>query len=567
MFEYFLRTPLCIRHTIHWPSARCRISNFYSEAFHVQDPNIKTVDPTQAAFILSICATAAFFWNQDAAVSCCLFVSVDDAARQANIWLDTAWGLLDQVAHIRGSGSLEEVQAYLILSELLYNMEGCSTRYRRIHNRTLTVSREISLHLIDAGQGRQAGPDNDALTEVKRRIWWHIASTDWLLSNMGGSWNQTYQVHPRHMMVHFPRNVNFSDVSAVLPADTITDMSYFLLRTRLAEVCRRVVDILPLGGCLPYDQILAVSQIFSDAIASIPPEFALDAPVQPNWPPSVVLDRQIIHLVFNARLARTFRPFLLIPDRLLHGRNIDPRCSGFRSLCLGAARRVLTTATTLLGQCIEASTAHGRPLPLMHRSGCVISHMFMACVIVATDPKLAPGKVFESEAEAIRRELADALHLLERAGEKSPIAATLVGKLVGVVKRDRVHGAAEEHHSPEAQRASEVTASSSVLGGMVQGVISGARDSNTTSYAGGTALEPQKGGTEQQSSCFPNPHPVSQAAAGDVRWSVDGGAGDFNPQMLDGIEWAGLMGAGSTENPDSWCQLFADLEAAFPGNM
>jgi hypothetical protein len=182
MLQYFTHhTSRCLPRTIHVPLARSSISDFYLRT--LTDREHRPVDTPCAAFILGICATSAFFWTKDAgaAASCSrLFGSEDDAARQAGLWLGVAWDLLDRARRAAPcSGSLLEVQALMVLSDLLYNTEGCSTRFRDLHGRTLAVAREISLHLIDADSGRTGSIEDESLGEVKRRVWWHIASTDW----------------------------------------------------------------------------------------------------------------------------------------------------------------------------------------------------------------------------------------------------------------------------------------------------------------------------------------------------------------------------------------------------
>ncbi|KAH8910386.1 hypothetical protein BR93DRAFT_266929 [Coniochaeta sp. PMI_546] len=469
-----------------------------------------------------------------------------------------------------------EVQAHLILSDLVYNMEGCSTRFRYLHNRALTVSREISLHLIDASLADRNTADNDPITEVRRRVWWHIVSTDWLLSIMGGPQDRTYQVHPRHMIVNFPRNVNDEEMSADLPADTGTDMTYFLLRVRLAEVCRKVVDFLPPGSCdidgLPYDQVLAISQLFDGARATMPSSFTLDAPIKPDTRPSAAIDRRIIHLAFHARLARVFRPFLLVPDQTRPSKNFDPRCLHFRAMCLHSARFVLIIASTLLRESLEKSAGRLLPFPLIHRSGCVISHMFMACVVLATDPTLASSNgdgLLSSDVDTIRLELENARRLLETVGEKSPMAASLVQTLIGVLKKHNVHATTPtKEGKPEVQYGSKgpvVNALSDLV--TAHAVLS--ESSNTNPYPDHTAASIGKGLAEQQRSSqfYTNPQHVDNSTQGiiDAGWVVNGDT-VYNTQSIDGMGWLDFTNAGYTE-VDSWGELFADLDAAFPASM
>jgi hypothetical protein len=567
MFDYFLVVSHCLPQTIHVPSARSTISDFYSRASLGHAP-LSSVDTAHAAFILSICAAAVFFWNgDDAEAPLQLFPSVGDAERHVNIWFNAAWKLLDQSSHVNASGTLGEVQACLIMADLLYNREGCSFRYRYLHNRALTVARSISLHLIDA-PGRLAVPE-EPLTEFKRRVWWHVASTDWLLSIMGGPHDRTYQVLPKHMAVNYPRNVNDEDISAILGDQITTDMSFFIQRIRLAEVCRKVVDFLPIDGCgierLPFEQILAISQLFSDAMASMPPGFALDGPTSPDSPRSVVMNRYIMHLTYHARIARIFRPFLLLDQQSRSGRAVDSRLSQFRSLCLRSARSVLRIAYDLLNESLGKSTGRAWPRPFMHRSGCVVCHMFMVCIVLATDPNLAADGA-SSAADGIRAELAGARILLEQVGEKSLMAAKLVERLVSVLKGHALHAVAENQADVvPTSRAITITSASQTTPAR-PAPTSG---SGTTPVADDRVKESRNGRVEQPAPYTQNPLPISQGVMKDLSWDLgesSGGGGDFYPQVLDGIEWAALMGANFTDS-NSWSDLFSDLDAAFPASI
>lgn len=571
MFEYFLNTSHCLPRTVHVPSARFLISDFYVRAFRVPNLDQRTTHTACAAFILSICATAAFFfWDKDTVASCRLFRSVDHAARQAHEWLREAWDLLDQLRRVPNSGSLMEVQANIILSDLLYNMEGCSTRFRYLHSRALAVAREISLHLTDASPAR----DNEdrPLKEVTRRVWWHIASTDWLMSTMGGPLDRTYNVNPRHMIVEYPLNAEDEDMTVALPVDTTTGMTYFNLRTRLAEVCRQVADALPLGSRdindLPYDRILAISKLFDDVMASMAPCFALDASLPPDVPPSVAVDRQVIHLAYHARFARVFRPFLLHNRR---DKSLDPRLLQFRDLCLHSARSVLKISTRLLSESLGAKAARLWPLPLMYRSGCVISHLFMACVVLATDSALAPdphGRLERhSDADAIRLELANAQRLLEQLSERSSVAANLVKKLIGVLKRHRFPAplpAAARGESENARASEDPQTSVATDADNAQSI-----NTTITPLTDDTSAELQEGWIQQQIFYDGRSQTVegSATATMDGTWDYGSGVGNYAPLSVDdGLDWSGLMDTGFTDT-SGWSQLFADLDATFMASI
>ena len=68
-----------------------------------------------------------------------------------------------------------------------------------------------------------------------------------MLSLIGGPLDGTYAVQPRHMNVKYPRNLNDNDLGVVddattYPLNVPTQMSCFIQRIRLAELCRAVVD-------------------------------------------------------------------------------------------------------------------------------------------------------------------------------------------------------------------------------------------------------------------------------------------------------------------------------------
>ena len=166
----FLENSYHLLPVIHEASARALIDDFYACL-----SNGQLVDPAHAGLILSISATSAYFWNTGAS-SYCSFPSPAVASMRSLAWRKSAFEVLDGSRSIT---SLEDVQARTILSYLIYNTEGLSARSRFLHGGTLAAARDIGLHLVDSPRSEQVG---DAPTrEIKRRLWWHLASTDWLV--------------------------------------------------------------------------------------------------------------------------------------------------------------------------------------------------------------------------------------------------------------------------------------------------------------------------------------------------------------------------------------------------
>lgn len=176
LVQDYINDPSHLLHVIHAPSTLALVSDVYTRLSHGQQ-----VRNGEVALMLGIAASNAFLWDghMDAKYT---FDSLEDAAYRSRVWRKAAWDLLDQSVRAT-SGSLQDVQARMILADLIYNMEGCSPRFRCLQSAALAVGREILLHLIDAPD-RHKGESLDSVEdgmvrEIKRRTWWHLVSTDW----------------------------------------------------------------------------------------------------------------------------------------------------------------------------------------------------------------------------------------------------------------------------------------------------------------------------------------------------------------------------------------------------
>jgi len=259
------------------------------------------------------------------------------------------------------------------------------------------------------------------------------------------------------MLVRYPRNMNDVDLAhcddSTIPPDGPTSMSFYMTRIRLAEACRAVADTFAPGTAsvadLSFDQVQSIDRLFDDALADFPPYMALDFPLPPSAPTQLPMQRSAIHLGLHARRARLLRAFLdpaTIQAKPYHAR--------FRKSCLKSGLVVLQVASALLRESMVKRAEEGveRPpkqkddLPeslAAHRSGTIVNHMFMACAVLATDPALSTSATDgDVEVEERRVALADACALLEKAGEENPLAASVVKRLVAVLRKHSVHGVA-----------------------------------------------------------------------------------------------------------------------------
>lgn len=155
---------------MHPPSVQAMIGEVYAQLRQGH-----RIDLGSAALILSVCAASAFFWDRDALAQF-NFLSEDHAASQAHAWRSVAWDLLDH-AQRAATHSLDAVQAWLVLADVVYNTEGTTARFRCVHACARAAAYELKLNTVDLPGNKSS--DSPLLRELKRRVWWSLASTDW----------------------------------------------------------------------------------------------------------------------------------------------------------------------------------------------------------------------------------------------------------------------------------------------------------------------------------------------------------------------------------------------------
>lgn len=365
---------------------------------------------------------------------------------------------------------------------------------------------------------------------------------------MGGPSGRIYTVNPKHMQVNYPRYIADSDpMVAVYGAWAEKALLHMNMRIRLGDICRQVVDALPLGSGdidnLPYSRIAALDRLFEQLQLDIPTVVstadmnALDSTAQ-----TLALQRSIGTLSLNARWARLLRP-------LLQASNLPKQFEVFRKRCLNSTETVIDIASEILSAAVDSPSSADSGSSRMtsrrspYRSGLIINHLFMACTVLATDPALREnagtgGSTHaDTGTERRRAALANACRLLEKAGEKSGMAASMVRRLVGVLRKHRVHG-----------------------------VESGGRSLRTDDVsASGTPAKMNQSSAQKLPQTLPTTE-ISVTPAGPQQdipqgWCFD--TGMIDPTGLGGI-WNELFETNPTD--DGWQQLFADLDS-FTGGV
>ncbi|KAF4993422.1 hypothetical protein FGRMN_6510 [Fusarium graminum] len=203
-----------------------------------------------------------------------------------------------------------------------------------LRDRCLSMCRSRMVHRMDSPSAQKERTQkgfNAIELEVQRRVWWNMVATDWLTSFSPSSHEGMYTFIPRLMKVNKPQDVNDSAISAEgftngPSNETRTDMTFFLLRLKMAEVCREIVDTLPPVADevleQDYNVILGLDNKLQNLAHDVPDAFKSDLEdIHPKhmseceaiWEerPYIHWQRINLHLGIHARICRLHRPYLL----------------------------------------------------------------------------------------------------------------------------------------------------------------------------------------------------------------------------------------------------------------
>ncbi|EAQ93103.1 hypothetical protein CHGG_01338 [Chaetomium globosum CBS 148.51] len=367
---------------IHGPASRELIRKFYNGMA------CGAVTPQVAALILGMSAISAYFWQPDTERHAC-FASSKEASEASHTWREWAAHILANTPKEPGGCTLEEVQAWTLLSFTVQNIEGCSYHFRLLHQSSLTAARELLIHVVDSPR---ADPNQDGVTRgsqaedlvvyrcnrlvgnkpLARPCMGSLIEQPRLLGFMGGPLEGIYSVQPKHMAVKYPRNMNDNDMGMFdinAPVNMSTQMSYFIQRIRIGEVVREVLDTSHPGGpdvdITDYDKVRQLDHLFEQAFMDLPPFFQSQRPL----PPEKARHARAAARDPPARPTRPPRPPTPGPFLLQQGLH-EPRHQRSREICLKSTRAVVSLSISTLQYSLNmdqpgaaAAPAAERPQP------------------------------------------------------------------------------------------------------------------------------------------------------------------------------------------------------------
>ncbi|XXG98040.1 hypothetical protein Hte_004357 [Hypoxylon texense] len=421
---------------LHTPTVRSLL-----KAFYVRLSQREPVPLGQTALLLSLFALSAFFYypfeGSEVATTERDAVSLSQALSK---------GALDVLDHSRRntSGTLEDIQAYILMSFVTFHLDGFSARGRILSTAAASIARDLRLHRLDAAdeQIAESEPSVRALIdrEIKRRVFWHIATSDWLYATISGPQEGMYFIHPNHIKVSLPRDCLDDDdddddvimgEGETLSGPRPNGMTFFLERVRLAHLCREMADTIPLETSklmeMPYDRIMALDKKLEAFISSLPFFLSLDSESRMRTKrleilhPHIAVMRCSITHAAHSRRCKLHQRFLL-------RQSLDPRYAYSRQACLGSARAVIRAYEDIPGQ--------EPPSYATARMGMAIHYMHLAVVVMVMDLCFNRN---EADEEGIKADVRTALKKFQDARGVSLLPGRLLRSLCAILRKHRVY--------------------------------------------------------------------------------------------------------------------------------
>ncbi|KAJ5979795.1 hypothetical protein N7481_007093 [Penicillium waksmanii] len=331
--------------------------------------------------------------------------------------------------------SIEGLQATMIIGHhLSSNTLSPLVSSFFVHGSLVSQAKALRLHAMDneshSEERKRTGYDKTEV-ELKRRLWWDLASYDWLIGFLSGPQQWTYTIHPNNMNVRRPLNIKDEDLDSIetgQPLSTPTCMSYTHARLRLAEVCREIVDKVGPehlhGQDVPYEKILELDRKLHDAHAELPIFFRYDKIARRDYSdlyrerPAIAWQRAFIQQGFHSRLCRLHRQYFVRGAR-------DPRYSYSHVVSLQSARKVLE---------VKRIMDEEEPFFTPNSSffWAVMHHVFMAAVILLIDVCFNWDDIL---AEKRKEEVIAACRMLSRAQQSSSVAREGINAMMGILQK------------------------------------------------------------------------------------------------------------------------------------
>jgi len=329
----------------------------------------------------------------------------------------------------------------VMLTFLFYHMEGFTCRVRLMHSSAITMARSLGIHKIDIPTNQPQTPERADIIdrEIRRKVWWHLTSTDWILSLVGGSQEGTYTIQPQSMHVNVPRNLNQADLDTQGPdfshdLSEPTCMAYYLQRIKLATICRDITDTLWHSirftdpTLTPYPIVSALDSKLETQLLELPRFMRLDisyaqlrAEYGKLFTPALDTQRIMIQLMIHSRRCQMHMPFLIRAQT-------NPQFQQSRALGLQSARAVFETRRFAVHDAESFGAIH-------LKLGGLLQHIFYATIALVMD--LCINRALPGPGANVA-EVREALAILAESAESSQMGARFHESLNHILRKHNV---------------------------------------------------------------------------------------------------------------------------------
>ncbi|KAI8945745.1 fungal-specific transcription factor domain-containing protein [Xylaria longipes] len=438
---------------LNLPTVRSLMKSFYAGVNRNE-----SVLPGQAALLLAIFALSAFFYQPPSSAE--VLAIGNDRTCLSKYW---SRGALDVLEHSRRntSGTLEDVQALILMSYVTYHLDGFSARYRQLLAIAVSMARDLGLHRLDSNDCTSTSYTSSLRVlidhEVKRRVYWHLISSDWTQSTMSGPQEGTYSIHPNHIQVKLPKDYDEEDVFLDDENNSITGaqptgVTFLLARIRLAHLSREYTDTIPLETSklmrVPYEQIISFDQKLTDFLMELPYFFRPDKESRQRSK-SLEAVYTKIPMMRYCILAAAYTRRCRLHQKFLIRVSSNPRYDYSRQACLESARAVM--------QLYEEPKAEDESPLETARMAMAVHYTHLALAIQVMDLCFNKG---EADRDDNKRELLITLQMLDGARTISPLLNLSLNSVVEVLRKHRVwlsgEGLTSGSHQSSAQQSHEV---------------------------------------------------------------------------------------------------------------
>ncbi|KAF4334981.1 hypothetical protein FBEOM_11178 [Fusarium beomiforme] len=410
-----------IQNIIYEPHARLLVDEAYDHVVNVS----ATTAPRGLALILAVIAMATILEPVDGTLATAVPIFKERLKVFAN-YIRASMDCLEQHRR-RADHTLENVQALIIVSFGIYHTETFSPRYRVLLAEAIAVSHGLGLHALDRVPTRRTNRQLEAdpvTLEVKRRVWWYLAATDWYSAKAEGTSGLPYLIQPKLISTNLPKHINDDDLSSPeckeKPLSEPTSMSYYLQRLKVAEVIRCISDQTPRDPSeASCELILSLDAKLEALLCELPDFFKIELAESKETRHIdqayhyIPMQRLLVNLVINL-----FRCGLHLP--YLPGRANKTLHAFSRQASLKAARVVLSTHRGM------GVTDMSHSADFMKIQG-TIFHMFVGALVFTTD--ICCNQARGQDGETQYSELISVLKQLDNTKGHSQMAAKLLDVL------------------------------------------------------------------------------------------------------------------------------------------